>query len=403
MGTTAWGNTVEFVVPEDSPRFADLTPGSGLAGAAGPHFQLAGGEAPGGTLGVAAVANRVNTARFIPPVDSVATGMHVHCSIAATADDACDFGIFGVDPSNGEFIRLCSTGAVTGRMNTTLTPDTVNLKKQPIAIPRTSLEGGTPYHAAHSYGTNGGTIATLRGANRSIEGMLDLGMSMVVPAQVPFTFAATSHPIPATLAAPTQQSAGPVIGVSYARRVVCIGDSIFNVNGPNACAPRTLQALLGPHALVLNAGVASDTIALVNARIAADCHAHLPYEVVLNIGVNDVNADRSSAAIITDLGAMFADIVANGGLPRPNTILPYGGFGGWTAARETVRQAVNTWIREGDYPYTDTETMSNGDTVQPALQAGLTTDFIHPNAAGDRFLGRLIFDQAFGGRRTARL
>ena len=367
-----------------------------------PHYQFAPDQGTAGVAAFTVTANRVNAARFIPPVDSLATGMHVHPDAAATADDACDYGILGISPVDGELVRLCSTGAVTGRMNTSTVVDAVSLKKQPIAIPRTQLEGGQTYYAAHSYGTAGGTAATLRGLNKGNEGMLEAGLSMVIPGLVPYLYLDAAHPIPATLPAPTQTPTGPLISVSYARRIVAIGDSILGSSSLTG-VPRTLNALLGRHALLLHAGGPSDTIALVDARIQADCHDQSPFEVIVQVGVNDIQNDRSASAIKADLAVMFADIVAYGGLPRPNTILPFGGFGGWSSAREAVRRDVNAWINTQPYPYTDTESMGDGHATQPSLQAGLTTDGIHPNAAGHRVLGKLIFDQVFSGRRTARL
>src|SRR5215471_2156022 len=68
---------------------------------------------------------------------------------AATADDACDVGIY-----DAYMNRLASAGATTGRLNST------GAKTIPVAA--TPLTAGVIYYAAFSVGAVGGTAAQLQ-------------------------------------------------------------------------------------------------------------------------------------------------------------------------------------------------------------------------------------------------
>jgi lysophospholipase L1-like esterase len=129
-------------------------------------------------------------------------------------------------------------------------------------------------------------------------------------------------------------------------------------------------------------------------------HAPAPFDVCVLAGVNDLQADRAGSAIRTDLAAVYARIIARGGVPLPVTMLPFGGNPTWSPAREVARVEVNDWIRALSYRYTDAEAIGDGDPAQPALQAAYSADGLHPNLSGHAALARMIYAQSFGGVPT---
>lgn len=116
-------------------------------------------------------------------------------------------------------------------------------------------------------------------------------------------------------------------------------------------------------------------------------------ESVVLIGSNDVLNGVAAAAIEANLTAL------NAALPNAHfvTIPPCGNYAGWTAGKETVRQAVNTWIKANLPGYTDIElVLGDGDPSQPVLLAQYDSgDGLHPNGDGDIALSEAIFAQSF--------
>ena len=153
----------------------------------------------GGALGL--TANLAVLSRFVPTRDMTVTLIAFGISTAATADDACDAGIY-----DAALTRIVSAGATLGKLNST------GVKTVPIAA--TTLKANRTYYAALSCGTLGGTGASMRGANFGA-------------GEIPQLFGATAglveaytkgsaHPLPTTITTPTITSQGPVLAVREA-------------------------------------------------------------------------------------------------------------------------------------------------------------------------------------------
>lgn len=166
------------------------------------------------------------------------------------------------------------------------------------------------------------------------------------------------------------------------------GDSI--TTSPSYSAPLS-WALNVPWVEVAQDGAPTST--LLSLMQASSLTASADESVIL-CGINDVNANVSAAVIEANLAAIGA-LVHN---PHYVTILPYGNHVGWTSGRETVRQAVNDWIKANTSNYTDAEAAMGDLTMpsQPVLKSAYDSgDGLHPNDAGNTALAGAIFAQGF--------
>lgn len=110
---------------------------------------------------------------------------------------------------------------------------------------------------------------------------------------------------------------------------------------------------------------------------------------VVLIGINDVLANVSAATIQGNL----EDIIGLVPNARVVTLLPFGGYENWTSDRETVRQAVNSWIMaNAEFPI-NAEAMGEGSppalTVENASADGLHLAY----PVGDTNLANIILAQ----------
>ena len=98
-------------------------------------------------------------------------------------------------------------------------------------------------------------------------------------------------------------------------------------------------------------------------------------------------ADTSFASIKTVYDSMISQSHANGLLIYGATITPFGAYTGYTAARESVRQQVNTYIKSGVFDgYLDFDAAITDGGDPPEIQSIYGTwaqsDGLHPNPAG---------------------
>src|SRR5207249_2741333 len=140
-------------------------------------------------------------------------------------------------------------------------------------------------------------------------------------------------------------SNAPIVTVQYQRRIVCAGDSETTVPAYNTCYSNKLQARLGPFAYIINAGVSGNQTSDLLARFAVDVTSQRPSDVVLCIGIVDTFSGTASATTIANITTMINTLVAANITPRLMTLLPYGNYVGWSAANETKRNDVNTFIK----------------------------------------------------------
>lgn len=192
---------------------------------------------------------------------------------------------------------------------------------------------------------------------------------------------------------------------SRARRtIVCAGDSVTRQPDPPTPAwPQALAPRLGQFAYVRNAGLNGDRTFGLYRRLPNDVLSHMPQDVPVMIGVNDILL-FSAATIEANLRAIYTSIVVNGGRPLPITILPFGASVDWTAPAEALRLAVNAWIRTQPFTYTDGEALGDFTVpAQPVLKAGYSTDGKHLSYLGADVLAQLVFTTVYGGRQVAHL
>ncbi|ANP50351.1 lysophospholipase L1-like esterase [Streptomyces griseochromogenes] len=144
--------------------------------------------------------------------------------------------------------------------------------------------------------------------------------------------------------------------------VVAFGDSLTDGTGStpdtNRRWPdRLAQRLGGDRFGVLNAGIAGNRLLRDGtgpsalARLDADALDRAGVRVVIVLeGINDIKGTPEAtdpAAFATAYRTLVARAHAHGIRVVGVTLTPYGGFSAYTAARETVRQQVNAFIRTG--------------------------------------------------------
>ena len=117
------------------------------------------------------------------------------------------------------------------------------------------------------------------------------------------------------------------------------------------------------------------------------------HSVVL-IGANDVLNGVAAATIEANLTAIAATMDD----PHFVCILPCGNHASWSAGKEAVRVAVNTWIKANLPLYTDAEAiLGDSHPTQPVLRAQYDSgDGLHINGSGDLVLAEAIFNQGYG-------
>ena len=198
-----------------------------------------------------------------------------------------------------------------------------------------------------------------------------------------------------------------------------LGDSISNGNGATLNANTRWPDLLSERiqstkSVLLKEGVLNESIAgnavttdavqagfssatfgrSGNSRLATDVLSQQNVRtVIVELGVNDINIYGATAPQIiqglTELGERLKEHNINAVI---NTISPFGGLvgpPGWSADKETVRLAVNAWIRSQTiYDYVIDQDAVLADPANPSqlLPAYNFGDGIHPNDAGAQAL-----------------
>jgi len=161
------------------------------------------------------------------------------------------------------------------------------------------------------------------------------------------------------------------------RSVVCFGDSLTaGVGaGPGEDIASRLGSALGRS--VVNAGVSGDTTASALARVSADVLVQHPGIVVVSLGGNDFLRGIPVTTAGENLGAIVQAIHQSGAM------VLLGGFSFPSLSGDWPEMYARVAEREGCLLVPD---LLAGITGKP----GLTSDSIHPNAAGYAVLaGRL--------------
>lgn len=195
-----------------------------------------------------------------------------------------------------------------------------------------------------------------------------------------------------------------VAGTPY--KVVLLGDSLTKAN--QAQPDRwgygfQLARLANGWPQIINKGKSGDRTTDILARLTADVLNLRPAEVIVLAGINDVNDGTVAATIQANLGSIYSQCQNAGIAVRPVLIPPYAS--GWTSGEETVRRAVNDWIRVQGFRYVDLDPVlaDYTDPTHPVLKNEYEDlDGLHPNAAGEAVLAEQIFRQALLGGPAAR-
>ncbi|MFF4750227.1 SGNH/GDSL hydrolase family protein [Streptomyces sp. NPDC002514] len=199
-----------------------------------------------------------------------------------------------------------------------------------------------------------------------------------------------------------------VLGRGGAGSVVAFGDSLTDGTGSTPDAdhrwPDRLAERLGPQRLgVLNAGIAGNRLLRDGtgpsalSRLDADALSRAGARALIVFeGINDING-KPQADDVRDFEAAYRTIVtrahAHGIRVVGATLTPYGGHGGFTAAREDLRQRINAFIRTGgafdavvDFDAAVRDPAAP-QRIRPAYDPG---DHLHFNDAGMRALADAI-------------
>jgi lysophospholipase L1-like esterase len=191
--------------------------------------------------------------------------------------------------------------------------------------------------------------------------------------------------------------------------VVTLGDSITDGYGSTPDAnhrwPNYLSERLGQRFGVDDAGISANRLLLdggaggeaATKRLDEDVLSRTNvHSMIVLLGVNDIQQDPHQLDPTKIEGALqqIAERAhAQGIRTIASTILPFKGWGVWTPQLETVRQAVNEWIRSSHVYDTvvdfDQVTRDPADPQRmlPRFDCG---DHLHPGDAGYQAMARAV-------------
>ena len=186
------------------------------------------------------------------------------------------------------------------------------------------------------------------------------------------------------------------------RSIVAFGDSI--TEGPRGLLyQRWSDVLAATGVTVANAGVGGGEISQTGmygsmpglTRAKALIAEPGITDVVMLLGINDLDVNRSAAQVLTAMRTVLTEAKTAGIRVWVRTITPRGGSV-WDRKREAVRQQVNanlrgSWLTTQGSPVIDTDKAIrnplNPSALRPSYDSG---DHLHPNPAGSRILGLTI-------------
>jgi lysophospholipase L1-like esterase len=188
---------------------------------------------------------------------------------------------------------------------------------------------------------------------------------------------------------------------------VAIGDSITDGRGTDTNRNNRWTDILSArlqadastaHVSMMNQGIGATNLVgnggtAAQARFNRDVlgQSGVRYAIVFD-GVNDIGGNAQFAAMKAAYDDLIARAHAKGVLIYGATILPFGGNSYYTAAHESVRQQVNTYIRSGVFDAViDFEAAVTDGGNPPKLQATFAAwaqqDGLHPGPAGYQKIG----------------
>ena len=200
-----------------------------------------------------------------------------------------------------------------------------------------------------------------------------------------------------------------VMADASAHCAVAIGDSITDGRGTDTnkndrwtdvLAARLQSNPASSHVALLNQGIGATNLVgatgtAAEARFNRDVlgQSGVRYAIVYD-GVNDIGGGASFAAMKTVYDKLIAQAHQKGLLIYAGTILPFGANGYFSAAHESVRQQVNTYLKSGVFDgYLDFDAALTDGGDPPKLQSVYASwaqaDGLHPGPAGYQKMGEV--------------
>jgi lysophospholipase L1-like esterase len=205
-----------------------------------------------------------------------------------------------------------------------------------------------------------------------------------------------------------------VMAPAAAKGIVAIGDSITdgrdttdngNTRWTDYLAARLQANPATANVSIMNQGIGGTPLVgttgtAAEARFARDVlgQSGVKYAIILD-GVNDIAGSNPDGSTLTAMKAVYDKLIKAG---HDKSILVYGGtitpFGGnldmgstkgyYTAAHETLRQQLNTYIKSGvfDGVIDFDAAVTDGGTPPKLSAATMTGDGLHPKAAGYKLM-----------------
>ena len=197
--------------------------------------------------------------------------------------------------------------------------------------------------------------------------------------------------------------------MSDARAIAILGDSITDgrgstTNGNNRWPDdleRRLQASGATKVAVLNQGIGGNALTSSGGGLGPNGVSRFSRDILGQSGVrwviifesvNDIGAGVAASTITSAYDTLIAQARGQGLRVYGATITPFGSNTYYSAAHESVRQSVNTYIRSGkfdaviDFDAAVRDT-SNPPRVQAAFDSG---DGLHLNPAGYQQLANTL-------------
>ena len=175
--------------------------------------------------------------------------------------------------------------------------------------------------------------------------------------------------------------------------VYCAGDSLIKT----AAFVDRLKADLGVGYAVYNRGVDGRTADGVRTNFAGDVtvYGNANY-VIVWAGINDIAADLSAADIESDLQAVYTAAKATGATVITINVTPFKTSTSWSAGRQVVCDAVNTWIASAaatgvDYKYNAYSALKDPGVADTLLAANDSGDHLHLSTVGYNLVADAIY------------
>lgn len=189
-----------------------------------------------------------------------------------------------------------------------------------------------------------------------------------------------------------------------AKAIVCFGDSITFMAASRADRgyPSILDELLFDQGVsVGNYGISGGTVQHAQDAYTLRHKDRGLWGACLLVGVNDVAAGATSAAVFAAINALVQEMLEDGLRVVVSTILPWKNGSGWTAPIQTITEAINAQILALDGTHLQLRVIDGyaelGDIDDPTLLQRafqeVTADALHLGSYGAQVFARLVLPE----------